>query len=89
LEDLNFIDKDTHVISLKGRVACEMNTSDELIVTEWLLNNALKELAPEEIVAVMSVFVFQEKVDSDQIYYPQECGVPDVSSCSSVIKHLG
>ena len=46
-------------VSLKGRVACEMNTCDELLATEVLFNNILEPLNPPEIAALLSAFVFQ------------------------------
>eukprot|EP00898_Chlorokybus_atmophyticus_P001683 jgi/Chlat1/2515/Chrsp175S02429 len=60
LEALGYIDPDRAVL-LKGRVACEMNTGDELLCTEMLLDNQLGELTAEEAVALLSTFVFQEK----------------------------
>ena len=78
LERLNFITKESHTIELKGRVACDINTSDELIVTEWIFDNSLSKLLPEEIVAIMSIFVFQDKVDEEEIFYPQDSNIPEV-----------
>lgn len=46
-------------VSLKGRVACEMNTCDELLATEVLFQNILEPLNPPEIAALLSAFVFQ------------------------------
>jgi hypothetical protein len=34
---------------MKGRVACEMNTCDELIASEMLLTNVLEPLNPPEV----------------------------------------
>lgn len=50
---------------MKGRVACEMNSGEELICTEILFENQLDELEPEEAVALMSAFVFQQKNTSE------------------------
>lgn len=50
---------------MKGRVACEMNSGEELICTECLFENQLDELEPEEVVALMSAFVFQQKNASE------------------------
>ena len=46
-------------MTLKGRVACEMNTCDELIATEMLFGNVLEPLNPPEAAAILSAFVFQ------------------------------
>lgn len=36
-------------MQLKGRVACEINTCDELIATEMVFENVLESLDPPEI----------------------------------------
>ena len=46
---------------LKGRVACEINTGHELIVTELTLENFFAGYEPSEVVALLSCFVFQER----------------------------
>ncbi|KAK3070092.1 Antiviral helicase ski2 [Teratosphaeriaceae sp. CCFEE 6253] len=63
LKDLGFIDDNSRV-ELKGKVACEIHSADELVLTELVLENVLAEYEPEEIVALLSSFVFQEKTDS-------------------------
>ncbi|KAI9721090.1 MAG: hypothetical protein M1812_002571 [Candelaria pacifica] len=62
LRDLDFIDENSRV-QLKGKVACEIHSADELVLTELILDNVLADFAPEEIVALLSAFVFQEKTD--------------------------
>ncbi|KAI9700715.1 MAG: hypothetical protein M1836_002084 [Candelina mexicana] len=62
LKDLDFIDENSRV-QLKGKVACEIHSADELVLTELILDNVLADYAPEEIVALLSAFVFQEKTD--------------------------
>ncbi|KAI1818663.1 DSHCT domain-containing protein [Poronia punctata] len=63
LKDLGFID-DHSRIQLKGKVACEIHSADELVLTELILDNVLAEYEPAEIAALLSAFVFQEKTDS-------------------------
>jgi antiviral helicase SKI2 len=63
LKELQFIDENATVL-LKGRVACEINSAHELILTELILDNVLADFAPEEAVALLSVFVFVEKTES-------------------------
>ncbi|KAI1325689.1 DSHCT domain-containing protein [Xylariaceae sp. FL0255] len=63
LKDLSFVDADTR-IQLKGKVACEIHSADELVLTELILDNVLAEYEPAEIAALLSAFVFQEKTDS-------------------------
>ena len=52
---------DADVIQLKGRVACEISTGDELVLSELLLNGFFNDLSPEVIASVLSVFIFEEK----------------------------
>lgn len=60
LKKLEYIDDHSNVL-LKGRVACEINTTDELITTELLFANVFAEMEPAEIIALLSCMVFQEK----------------------------
>ncbi|KAK1765072.1 NUC185 domain-containing protein [Phialemonium atrogriseum] len=60
LKDLSFID-DAARIQLKGKVACEIHSGDELVLTELILENVLADYEPAEIAALLSAFVFQEK----------------------------
>lgn len=62
LKDLKFIDQNATVL-LKGRVACEINSANELVLTELILENTLAAYDPEEVVALLSCFVFQEKTE--------------------------
>ncbi|KAH8816828.1 NUC185 domain-containing protein [Xylogone sp. PMI_703] len=62
LKDLDFID-DASRVQLKGKVACEIHSADELVLTELILDNVLAAYEPAEIVALLSAFVFQEKTD--------------------------
>jgi len=64
LKELQFIDENATVL-LKGRVACEINSAHELILTELILDNILADYTPEEAVALLSVFVFVEKTESE------------------------
>ena len=46
---------------LQGRVACEINSGDELVATEMIFAGVLTELEPEEAVALLSALVFQAR----------------------------
>ncbi|GLB35762.1 putative DSHCT [Lyophyllum shimeji] len=70
LKELKFIDENSTVL-LKGRVACEINSANELILTELILENALGGYEPEEVVALLSCFVFQEKTDVEPVIPPK------------------
>lgn len=66
LKDLGFVDENSRV-ELKGKVACEIHSADELVLTELILENVLADYEPAEIVALLSAFVFQEKTDVEPV----------------------
>ncbi|KAI0783389.1 antiviral helicase [Abortiporus biennis] len=70
LKELKFID-DNSTVLLKGRVACEINSANELVLTELILENTLGSYEPEEVVALLSCFVFQEKTDIEPVIPPK------------------
>ncbi|SCV02695.1 LAME_0H04258g1_1 [Lachancea meyersii CBS 8951] len=49
------------VIELKGRVACEISSGDELLLTELIFNGNFNDLTPEQSAALLSCFAFQER----------------------------
>ncbi|KAM9516823.1 exosome RNA helicase MTR4 [Salvelinus alpinus] len=51
------------VIEMKGRVACEISSADELLLTEMVFNGLFNDLSAEQVTALLSVFVFQENVN--------------------------
>ncbi|KAH9459713.1 hypothetical protein MJO29_003679 [Puccinia striiformis f. sp. tritici] len=69
LKELKFID-DRATVLLKGRVACEINSSHELILTEVILDNIMADFDPAETVALLSSFVFQGKTESEPLLTP-------------------
>jgi len=92
LKELGFINEHGNV-ELKGRVACEVishgrynrltqqiNSVNELILTELILDNTLGEFEPEEIVALLSAFVFEEKTDVEPQITPRLEEVPPISA---------
>uniref|UniRef100_A0A8C7SKP8 Exosome RNA helicase MTR4 n=1 Tax=Oncorhynchus mykiss TaxID=8022 RepID=A0A8C7SKP8_ONCMY len=51
------------VIEMKGRVACEISSADELLLTEMVFNGLFNDLSAEQVTALLSVFIFQENVN--------------------------
>jgi len=49
------------IIELKGRVACELNGVDALLMTEMIFNGVFNTLNVPQIVALISCFVCDEK----------------------------
>ncbi|KAI1616610.1 rRNA-processing arch domain-containing protein [Exophiala viscosa] len=66
LRRLQFINED-EVVQLKARVACEISTGDELMLSELLFNRFFNDLSPEQCAAVMSCFVFEERVNEQPV----------------------
>ncbi|KNC49330.1 DEAD/DEAH box RNA helicase [Thecamonas trahens ATCC 50062] len=66
LQMLQYVSDDETVL-LKGRVACEINACDELIVAELIFDNMLTGLDPAHIVALLSVLLFQGKTDVEPV----------------------
>lgn len=62
LRRLGFID-DKDVVQLKARVACEISTGDELVLSELMFNNWFNEMSPPEIAAAVSCFIMEEKTN--------------------------
>lgn len=60
LRRLGFINE-ADVVQLKARVACEISTGDELVLSELLFNGFFNELTPEQCAATLSCFIFEEK----------------------------
>ncbi|KAI0646215.1 antiviral helicase [Trametes meyenii] len=53
------------IVDMKGRVACEISTGDELLLTELIFNGTFNTLSPEQCAGLLSCFVFTEK--SEQV----------------------
>ncbi|KAK2823697.1 hypothetical protein Q7C36_020297 [Tachysurus vachellii] len=51
------------VIEVKGRVACEISSADELLLTEMVFNGLFNDLTAEQATALLSCFVFQENAN--------------------------
>lgn len=63
LRTMTYISPDD-TVAVKGRVACEINSGNELVATEMIFAGALAALTPAEAVALLSALVFQERTDA-------------------------
>ncbi|KAI0136779.1 rRNA-processing arch domain-containing protein [Xylariales sp. AK1849] len=65
LRRLGFINEQ-EVVEMKARVACEISSTEghELVLSELLFNRFFNELTPEMCAAILSVFIFDEKVEA-------------------------
>ncbi|KAI3406597.2 MTR4 [Candida oxycetoniae] len=59
------------IIELKGRVACEISTGDELLLTELIFNGNFNDLSSEQAASLLSCFVFQEKAKESPRLKPE------------------
>ncbi|XP_059090527.1 superkiller complex protein 2-like [Tigriopus californicus] len=84
LRSLRYID-DNNTVQLKGRVACEMG-SHELMMTELILDNFLRDRHPAEIAALLSCMVFQQKnCSAPELTESLQKGVEDIKLCATRI----
>ncbi|GAA5942156.1 ATP-dependent RNA helicase MTR4 [Sporobolomyces koalae] len=60
LRRLGFATNDD-VVEQKGRVACEISSGDELLLTEMIFGGVFNDLTPQQCAALLSCFVFDEK----------------------------
>ncbi|KAJ2927963.1 hypothetical protein H1R20_g9130, partial [Candolleomyces eurysporus] len=63
------------IVDVKGRVACEISSGDELLLTELVFNGAFNPLLPEQCAALLSCFVFGEKSEQ-QTKLTEELAAP-------------
>lgn len=54
------------MVELKGKVACEITSADELTLTELMFSGAFKDISVEQMVALLSSFVWQERLRDAQ-----------------------
>ncbi|CAI4224198.1 unnamed protein product [Auanema sp. JU1783] len=66
LRRLQYCSQDV-TIEQKGRVACELSATDELMLTEMLYGGVFNTLAPGHLVALLSCFVFQENAQAPKL----------------------
>lgn len=66
------------IVDMKGRVACEISTGDELLLTELVFNGVFNTLSPEQCAGLLSCFVFTEKVRS-RYRYRERFRFPSIS----------
>jgi ATP-dependent RNA helicase DOB1 len=66
LRRLGHVSAADNVVQTKGRVACEVNTADELLVTELIFNGVFNELSVPQAAALLSCLVYNEKGGDDE-----------------------
>jgi antiviral helicase SKI2 len=79
LQQMGYLDSD-RTVTMKGRVACEINSGDELVATELIFGGVLTDLSPEEAVSLLSALVFQEKSQAEPELPPRLLTARDESA---------
>jgi antiviral helicase SKI2 len=74
--------EESETIQVKGRVACEVNTCDELLITEMVFEGLLNDLEPAELIAALSSLVWQEKSKDEE--FDSELPEKLVTCCSKM-----
>ena len=75
------------MVELKGRVACEISSADELVLTELIFGGTLKECTVEQLVSLLSCFVWREKTKAFS-KLPEELAGP-FSQLREVARRVG
>jgi len=75
------------VVQLKARVACEISSGDELMLSELLFNGFFNNLTPEQCAAVLSVFIFEEMSKNTPAIAKEELAKPlrDIQAQARII----
>jgi ATP-dependent RNA helicase DOB1 len=84
LKRLGHVD-DALVVKLKGRAACEIDTADELLVTELMFNGCFTRLDASQLVALCSMFVPVEKVKH---YTTPEALTPAIEELTTAAREI-
>ncbi|CBZ51558.1 DEAD/DEAH box helicase family protein, related [Neospora caninum Liverpool] len=85
LRQLDFLDAND-VVTVKGRVACEITTADELVAAELLFQNVFETMEVEAVCALLSCLVFQEKHDEPEP--KEEVLLSCLEKVKEVAKHI-
>ena len=76
-------------VTMKGRVACEINSGSELVATEIIFGGLLSDLSPQMAVALLSALVFQDKTDCNFLEDVPEKLVHAYERASALAWHAG
>merc|ERR1712190_335199 len=60
LRRLEFVDKNG-VVQMKGRMACEITSADEILMTEIVFQNVFADMEANNIIALCSALIYDEK----------------------------
>jgi ATP-dependent RNA helicase DOB1 len=86
LRRLDHIDKQG-VVQLKGRMACEISSCDEILLTEIVFQNVFENMQPNHILALCSCLIFDEKSEDPITNEPELLRAFD--RCQSIAQTVG
>ena len=69
LKDNHYINSETNKLLKKGIMASEISECNEIILTEIVTNDFFTSLQPEEIVAVLAIFIEEKGLEMPSIEY--------------------
>ena len=75
LKSFRYVNTD-NIVQLKGQVACSIG-KQELILTELLFRHILTDLSEEDIAALLSCLVFNQKTEKEPNLTPSQKGTID------------
>ncbi|KAJ8611051.1 hypothetical protein MRB53_038138 [Persea americana] len=81
LRRLGFVNE-ADVVELKARVACEISTGDELVLSELLFNRFFNEMTPEQCAAALSCFIFEGEERGPGVHEKRTSPGPSAKSSS-------
>ena len=84
LRRFDFINE-ADVVQIKARVACQISTGDELLLTELLFDRFFNELSPELCAATLSCFIFDEKVEAPILKAPLEKPFREIEAKARIV----
>lgn len=59
------------VVTMKGRMACEISSGHELLLTEFVFQNMFQGLSADNIIGSLSCFCVDEKTDDTGLLDPE------------------
>lgn len=66
LRRINYINKED-IIQIKGKVACEISSCDEILVTECMFAGLFNDMEPNLIAALLSSLIHDENSNQDKL----------------------
>ena len=58
---------DKGVVTLKGRVTCEINSNHEILLTDLIFTGFFNDMTPIEIASLLSSLVHEEKSSTERM----------------------